>query len=36
MSHTVTNYVGYIYLTTNLINGKIYVGMHRVKNNQKR
>lgn len=35
MSYAVTNYVGYIYLTTNLINGKIYVGMHRVKNNQK-
>lgn len=30
-----SNYTGYIYLTTNLLNGKIYVGMHRVKNDRK-
>ncbi len=35
MNNVDRQYVGYIYLTTNLLNGKIYVGMHRVRNDQK-
>ena len=26
---------GYVYITTNLINGKIYIGQHKVENNRK-